>query len=152
MKIHLRKINNSTLITASDDDIEKLKRVKAGAVVSVELKISRNYRFLKKFFAMLDVGFDAWEPDEVTYKGHIVAKNKEQFREDVTIMAGYGELMLRLDGSMRTKAKSIAFGSMSEDEFEKVYNAVSSVLLAKVLRNYTKDDLERVVNELIGFI
>ncbi len=152
MKIHLRKINNSTLITASDEDIELMKRVKTGAVVSVELKVSRSYRFLKKFFAMLDVGFDAWEPDEVTYKSQVIEKNKEQFREDVIILAGYYEISMRLDGTTRTKAKSIAFGSMSEDEFEKVYNAVSGVLLAKVLKNYTRSDLDRVVNELIGFI
>ena len=152
MKIQLRKINNSTLIAGSDEDIELLKKIKSGSVVSAEIKTIRNYRFLKKFFAMLDVGFDAWEPDEVTYKGQRIEKNKEQFREDVTILAGYYEISIRLDGTTRTKAKSIAFGSMGEEEFEKVYNAVSGVLLAKVLKNYDKYDLERVVNELIGFI
>jgi hypothetical protein len=41
---------------------------------------------------------------------------------------------------------------MDEDEFTQVYSKVADVLLQKVLRNYTRGDLDRVVNEILGFV
>ena len=152
MKAFLRKLPGGIMRPDDESSMEALKTIAVGAVISVEWKHPRNYKFLRKFFAMLKVGYDAWEPAEQEYKGLPVQKNFDRFREDVTIAAGFGEVVLNIRGEARARAKSIAFGSMSQEEFDKLYNAAADVLLQKILKTYTKDDLESVVNEIIGFV
>ena len=152
MKAFFRKLPGGILRPDDEQSAESIKTVAVGAVISVEWKHPRNYRFLRKFFAMLKVGYDAWEPAEQEYKGLPVQKNFDRFREDVTIAAGFGEVVLNIRGEARARAKSISFGSMSQEEFDKLYNAAADVLLQKILKTYTKDDLESVVNEIIGFV
>ncbi len=147
----LRKIQGGALIPADDESAEALTRIKAGDMVRVKWSRPRNVKFHRKFFAMLGVGFDAWEPPELAHKGLPVQKNFERFRKDVVIAAGFYEPVANLKGEVRAEAHSISFGNMEEDEFEKVYGAVANVLLQKVLRNYTRGDLDRVVEELLRF-
>jgi hypothetical protein len=132
----------------------RIKRLGPGELVKVSLKIERNGKFHRKFFALLNVGYDAWEPGRThkSYKGMPVAKNFEQFREDVTIMAGFYEQTFDLHGRMVLKAKSISFASMGQDEFEKVYSAVADVLLQKVLTTYSRKDLDEVVEKVLRFL
>ena len=152
MKAYLRKLPGGILRPDDEQSAEALKTIAAGAVISVEWKHPRNYKFHKKFFAMLKVGYDAWEPPEKDIKGLVMQKNPDRFREDVIIAAGFYDTTVNIRGEARARAKSIACGAMSQDEFDKLYNAVADVLLKHVLRNYTKDDLESVVNELTGFV
>lgn len=133
----------------------KVKRLEAGEVFDFEIVFPRNSRFHRKFFVLLSVGFEAWEPERTrkTYKGLPVAKNFEQFREDVTILAGFYEQTFDIRGRMRLKAKSISFANMEEDEFERVYSAVADVLLQKVLTRYAnREELDGVVKRMMGFL
>lgn len=147
----LRKVQGGALIPADDESAEALMRVKSGDLVRVKWAQPRNVKFMRKFFAMLNVGFEAWEPPAQEYRGLPVQKNFERFRKDVVIAAGFYDPVANLKGEVRAEARSISFANMTEDEFEKVYSAVANVLLQKVLRNYTRDDLDRVVEELMRF-
>lgn len=150
MKIILIKTKN--ILTPADPQQEELlRKIKSGQAVTVELKSMRNYQFHKKLFAMLNVGFDAWEPEQKEYQGMPVQKNFDAFRKICTIAAGYYTASYDLDGDVTLEAKSIAYANMEDDEFEKLYNDIANVLLQKVLRNYTKPDLDRVVDELMHF-
>lgn len=125
-----------------------------GEIAQAEMTIPRNGKFHRKFFALLTVGFDAWEPDRKrkSYKGRVVAKNFEQFREDITILAGYYEQTFDLRGRLKLKAKSISFANMDDVEFELLYSAVVDVLLREVCRNYkNREEIDRVVNQMVGF-
>lgn len=151
MKAYLRKLPGGLFRPESDEDLEAMRTIGVGDVISVEFKRPRNYKFHKKFFAMLQVGFDAWEPEEREYKGLPVQKEFNRFRQDVIIAAGFYDVVVNIQGEVRAVAKSISFGAMSEEEFGKLYNAVANVLLQKVLQNYTEADLESVVQDLMGF-
>jgi Protein of unknown function (DUF1367) len=124
-----------------------------GEMVRLSYARPRNTKFHRKFFAMLNVGFEHWEPSRKhrTHKGKPITKNFERFREDITILAGFYEQTIDLKGRMKLTATSIAFANMTEDEFEGLYNAVAQVLLTQVLTNYQRNDLDRVVEELIRF-
>ena len=114
----------------------------------------RNGKFHRKYFALLNLGFDSWEPDRKhkSYKGREVAKNFERFREDITILAGYYFQTFDLQGRMVLKAQSISFANMDDVEFERLYSAVVDVLLREVCKNYkNRAEIDRVVNELVGF-
>lgn len=127
-------------------------RMAFGNLIDWETLFPRNPLFHRKFFALLDIGFDAWQP-ELTHNGVVVAKNKEQFREDVTILAGYYVQTWTLTGEMRLRAMSISFASMDDHDFESLYSGVANVLLSNVLRNYAgRAELDSVVEKMIGFL
>lgn len=126
-----------------------------GEMVEITIKKIRNARFHRKFFALLRVGFDAWEPDRVrySYKGREIAKNFDKFREDITILAGYYDQVFNIKGEMSLKAKSISFSNMEEGEFARLYDAVADVLLAQVCTRYRdREELDQVVDRIVGFL
>lgn len=132
---------------------KRMLSMQPGELINVDVSFPRNPGFHRKFFALLQVGFDAWEPAfEATIKGEPVGKNFERFRKDVTILAGFYEPAFALDGTLELEAKSISFASMDDAEFEQVYSAVANVLLAKVLRNYTRENLDEHVDRIMGFL
>lgn len=131
-----------------------LKNLEAGEICTITTKIPRNGKFHRKFFAMLNLGFDAWEPDRQhkSYKGEPVLKNFERFRSDVLIQAGFYTRTFDLDGNMKLEAQSISFAKMEEPEFNEVYNAVLDVLLQKVLITYAgREEANSVIEKMVGF-
>ena len=134
------------------DDAELIKRWKLGDIAKLSITKPRNYKYHQKFFVMLDVAFDHWEPAVTEYKGMPVQKNKERFRKDLIIAAGFHALNVNaVTGELRYDAESIAFASMDEMKFQHVYSKVVDVVLQKILTNYTDEELERVVGEIMAF-
>lgn len=131
--------------------LEAMDAMKPGQVYKGELTRPRNYEFHKKFFALVDVAFDAWEMPVNEYRGVPIQKNQDRFRKDLLIMAGYGYPVVNLKGDVRYEAQSISFANMEQGEFEQLYSKVVDVILQKVLSNYTKDDLDRVVDDVLSF-
>lgn len=147
------KAPGGVLVPADEATRETVSKWKLGQGVRVKATKIRDLTRHRRFFAMLGVGFDAWEPTGApTYRGEAVSKNRERFRKDVLILAGHYEAVHNIKGEVRLEAKSMAFDRMEQDEFEQVYSDVADVLLTKVLRTYTRDDLDRVVEELLGFV
>lgn len=133
---------------------KRIQSLEAGELASAEFVIPRNSKFHRKLFALLNLGFEAWEPGRKhkTYKGVPVLKEFEQFREDVTILAGYYEQSWGINGRMKVKAKSISFANMEQDEFERLYDAVATVLLEHVLTKYGRAELDETVAKILGFL
>lgn len=63
-------------------------KIKLGRVVHADYKEMRNSAFHRKFFALLNLAFEYWDPGPVTSRHGKPQKNFDQFREDVTILAG----------------------------------------------------------------
>ena len=139
------------LIPGDPETLLYISRMDLGQVIRGDFKKIRNYEFHKKFFAMLQVGFDAWESPNLEYKGEQVQKNFKMFRKDVTVLAGYYQPVTNIKGEISLEADSISFAKMDAEEFEKLYSDVANVLLEKVLKNYTRYDLNRVVQEILNF-
>ena len=141
---------------AHDSDRELLAKIKTGQVCKLSLTRIRNYDFHKKYFALLNLAFDYWEPPEHG-KGSawsekiLVEKNFNRFRRDIIILAGYYEATFRLNGDILIEAKSISFGSMSEDEFEELYNATITVIVKHVLQNYDEVMLKSIMAQVEEF-
>lgn len=132
----------------------RIKNFDPGEITFLQFIIPRNGKFHRKFFALLQVGYDSWEPTRKhkSYKGMAVEKNFEQFREDITILAGFYVQTFNLKGELRTRAKSIKFARMEEPEFEELYQAVVTVLLREVCTMYAgREELDAVVNRVISF-
>lgn len=150
MKLHLVKSGNY-LVPSLPYDEDQILKFKDGEILRVELTKPRNGKFHRKFFALLHVGFELWEPGEVDHKYGVPEKSFEQFREDVTILAGHYQTSVRVNGDVRVVAKSISFARMAQEDFESLYDNVIDVLLGKVLRNYTREELDDQVDRIMRF-
>jgi len=151
MEIVVAKAANGCLVPVDPQGIEEIAKLKTGQGVKVTIKRMRNLGHHRKMFALLNLAYEAWEPAVQQYKGEAVAKNFESFRNDVVVLAGYGEASYNFRGEIRVRAKSMAFGSMSQDEFEKLYSAVIDVVLTRILTQYTRDDLDNVIEQVLRF-
>jgi hypothetical protein len=153
MKVNLKKID-SVLIP---DDAETglwLAKLKYGAVVSADFKQTRNYLFHKKYFALIKYAYEHWTPsalEESKWEDVIPEKSFERFRKDLIILSGRYEAVYRVDGSVRIEAQSISFAKMNEEQFAELYNSTIDVILSKVMQNYTREQLDKVVTELERF-
>lgn len=151
MEVLLTKLPGGVLAPIDETQGELLKAFAENALLRCEIKQVRNPKFHRKFFALLTVGYEAWEPEVREYKGFEVQKDFEHFREDVTIAAGHFVMTTNLHGAIRLRAKSISFARMKQDTFEKLYNAVANVLLQRVLTRYSRADLDAVIQRIVGF-
>lgn len=150
-EILVTKTASGALAPADQQAADYIAKLKLGEAVKVKATRMRNPGHHRKYFALLNFAFDAWEPVGKEYKGELVQKNFEQFRNDVTVLAGYYESAVTLKGDVRLSAKSISFGSMGQDEFETLYSATVDVILARILTRYTRADLDQVVERLLAF-
>ena len=152
---YMRKVSGTMLAAADEQAEQALTRFRLNDPVKVTLKRPRNYQFHRKFFALLNFGFEHWEPPPLADNRWNVTPEKsfEQFRKDVTILAGFFDAHYRLDGSVRIEAKSISFASMSEDEFEELFSKTIDVLLKHVFGtlDFSEELLRETVDELLRF-
>ena len=150
MELYLRKGQNE-FVPYDEEAEDFLRTIKMGDVVRCRITIPRNLGHLKKFFAMVRVGFDHWDVVEAEYHGLPAQKSFNRFRKDCIIAAGYFTAVTNLKGDVRAEADSISFANMTEEEFTKLYSAVADVILQRVLINYTRSDLDKVVSEILRF-
>lgn len=149
------------LVPATEDDAELLGKLKLGQGVKMKFTRVRNLNFHRKFFALMRLGYDFWggpaELDKASFRmkalldeaGITPEKSFDGFRQDVVILAGHYDAYYRLNGEVRLEAKSIAFGSMDEDEFEALYSKVIDVILKRVCTQYTEAELRKQVEDMV---
>jgi len=143
---------NGILVPASQNDVDYLDGIKTGDVIKGKFSKVRNGMFFRKWWALVGFLYDHWEPESAPGQVKMVPqKNFDRFRKDLTIFAGFYEMFYRLNGDVKVEAKSISFGSMDELEFEQLYSKTIDVGLQRILKNYTSDDVDRVVENLLRF-
>ncbi|ARB84854.1 MULTISPECIES: DUF1367 family protein [Yersinia] len=80
------KSSNDTLTPATPDVREFLHyKVKLGAILTADFKRVRNPKFHRKYFSLLNLGFDYWTPSG----GAISPEEKKLVRGYVTYLANY---------------------------------------------------------------
>lgn len=155
MEVLLKRMPGGILIPADEESAEELIKVKVGRILRAKVTQMRNYEFHKKWFALMLFAYDVWVETvpRLQYKGQDVLPNKERFRHDLIILAGYYDPVFNVRGELRLEAKSISFGSMAQDEFEKLYSATIDAVLANILASsrITREDVERHVATVMQF-
>ena len=82
MKIYVKN-TSSGLVPMLDDDFEKKQKLKRGEVYQVSVKLARNYRFHKKYFALINL---AWE--YLNEKQTEMFKTMDVFRKTIEVASG----------------------------------------------------------------
>lgn len=144
MKINFIKNAGGVLTPASDMDAERLTKFKTGEMYEVEIKRTRSPQFHRKVFAFFNFCFEHWEMPEgcIDEVGQM-----KVFRNHLTVLAGYYDSFHGIDGKIRIEAKSLSFGSMSQEEFEQFYNAAINA----AMKNLFKAGDDEVYNRLVSF-
>ena len=144
MKINIVKQPGGTLVPASDLESDKLTKFKTGEMYEIDIKLTRNPAFHRKVFAFFNFCFEHWgsENEYLCNQGQF-----DVFRNHMTVLAGYSNEYFSMDGLVRVEAKSLSYGSMDEEEFEKCYNALIQVAMQKLF----KGDDEEIYEQLSGF-
>lgn len=146
------------LTPACEEAAEWLKRKKTGATILVEPREPRNGAYFRKWWALVQVGYDYWADNAKTleFRGKPVLPNFDRFRRDVTISAGFYYPVVNLKGEIRIESESLAWASMDEDRFNQLYDATVRVLLARVFngevcKHWTEAELRSVVQQVSEF-
>ncbi len=144
MKLEFIKQAGGMLIPADDYSAEKLTKLKTGGQYPVEIKQARNPQFHRKVFAFFNFCFQHWSGG---HKFQDESLQFDQFRKELIIMAGFHNAYYSISSEARLEAKSLSFGSMSQDEFEQCYQA----LIQAAMSNIFKTAGERTLNQLMSF-
>lgn len=146
------KMPHGVMVPADPESEQRIEKMKVGDIIRGDFKKMRNPKNHRRFFALMKLAYDSWEPTGPVKNGDPVPnKSPEVMRKQLIILAGYHEHSWNLDGTLRLEAKSMSFGNMEEDEFSEMFSAVVQVIIDKILVNYTHDDVDRVVDEIIRF-
>lgn len=114
-----------------------------GEIVRLKVDRPRNINFHRKYFAMIKYLWTMVDgvPD--------LFFTQENLRKWLQVRAGFYD-EITLDGTRI--ALSISFGSMTEDEFQKVYTGVINVALKELLpKAYKDEDLDQAVQQFMGY-
>ena len=135
MKLLLRN-TLSGLIPLYPSDYDEKRKLRLGQDYEAEIKNPRNYEFLKKFFALVNIGHENTSLDMPfeTYRKYIIMK------------AGFFKSYQTPKGVFY-EPDSISFSSMEQEQFEDVYSRVLDKIIEDI--GATKEDIE---NQLINFM
>jgi len=120
----------------NDSDLTELVRLRQNTDYKFEVTHPRNYKFHKKFFALLNLGFA--NQDKI--------KDYTEYRIIKTMQAGFFKIIVTEKGKVYYP-ESISFSNMDELEFEQVYKTVLDIICTE-----TKLTSGEIENELISFM
>lgn len=132
------------LVPCDDNDYEEKRKLKVGQIYKATIKLNRNYRLHRKYFALINCAW-AYQNERQTafFKGSV-----EIFRKTMEMAAGHCERVYSIEHKeWQDVPKSIAFDKMDEAEFRDLYERVKDVLFATALRGVSEEEfLEALAN------
>ena len=126
------------LVPLYDSDHDLKQRLRVGSTVRCRVSIPRNYRFHKKFFALVRLTYDNL-PLPLVERWNIrsVDDMLRRFKRDL----GYFTSSVNELGEREIEYSSISFAAMDEEEFERFYNGSVNLVLDKYIRGLEREDL-----------
>ena len=145
-------MSNNTLTPANQETQRWFDGLKIGSTVHGPLRQQRILWKHRKYFALLQIAFDHWEPGEINSDYGTPEKNFDRFRKDIAILCGHYNVVVRLDGSTRIEADSISFAKMDQVVFDKLYSKTIDLLIKRIYNSQvSKKSIERMVSDYLKF-
>ena len=130
------------LLPLYDDDYDEKKKLKVGVVYQAEVKAPRNYKFLRKAFALLNAAWELMDERQTA-----AWRSKEGFRNYLTVASGFYDVYWnpRLNEFVEMP-KSWSFDSMDEAEFSELYERMKDVVFNVLGDRVTEEVFETVLS------
>ena len=126
------------LVPLYDSDHDLKQRLRVGSTVRCRISLSRNYRFHKKFFALVRLTFDNL-PLPILERWNIRTEDDmlRRFKRDL----GYFSSRLNEAGEREIEYLSISFAAMDGQEFERFYDDCVNLVLYSYIPGINRQDL-----------
>ncbi len=144
MKLEFIKQAGGLLMPADDVASEKMTKFKTGEQYQVDIKRTRNPQFHRKMFAFFKFCFDHWAGG---HEFQDETLQREEFRKELTKLAGFYDQVFDLHGNFTIVAKSLSFANMDQEEFEQCYSALIQAAMSNIFRSSD----EQTLNQLMSF-
>ena len=155
MDLVLKKLPNGTLAPATEEDADKLKKLKLNSEIKASVSQMRNGKFFRKWWLLAQYAFDVWKDTMPAqqFHGQDIQPNFERFRKDLTILSGRYHPVFNFRGEMRVEADSLQWSKMTEESFEELYSATIDAVLGKILthKGFTEEKLRNYVDNVMSF-
>lgn len=138
--INMRR-QGAKLVPCAAVDEEALSAFPEDKDLSITIKRARSYRQHKFFFALL----------QKICENNDTYKTPEQLLIFLKVRLGYVEQVAFHDETVWWTTKSISFGTMGQDEFQKFFNASLDVIVAEIIPGLDREDIIREVENMVGF-
>ena len=136
MKIYVKN-TLSGLIPLYNSDFEEKKKLKIGVEYLCDIKKPRNYDYHKRFFAMLNIGWQNTRFENINF---------EAYRSYVIMKSGYYDSFETNSGIM-ILPQSMSFANMDQSEFERLNNAAIDVIIRDI--GVSREEL---LQEILNFL
>ena len=146
-ELWLIKDYNNIFKPSHDEDLEISKKIKRETPVKAKVWKERNYKFHKKYFALLKIAFE----------NQSIYSTMKEFRNELKFKTGCYTIHKTTKNVKLFIPDSISFENMDEIEFEKHYQKAIDAILEHFLPDIEKDVkesekiLRRYVEEIVGF-
>ena len=127
------------LVPANEQSLDALRAMKVGEWYRADIKLPRNVKHHKKYFALLG----AVHPHQSMWP--TFRKFRAKFEEAL----GCGEYYVNGRGERYFENESISFANMDQDEFEQFYERAVELILTRILPGVGRADLDRQVSEIL---
>jgi hypothetical protein len=127
------------LVPANEQTLDALRKLKPGQWYRADIKMPRNVKFHRKYFALLGAVF----PHQTMWP--TFRKFRAKFEEAL----GHGEYHVNARGERYFENESISFASMEEDEFEQLYERAVELILTRILPGVGRAELDQQVAEIM---
>lgn len=127
---------------ADDEAVRISRRWSVGETTTVDLKKSRNYKSLKRY----------WKLCEVVFNNSQQFKSKEQVHQFLKIKAGHAtQIVAKSTGEVFYLADSIDYDTIDDEvQFQEIWRRVVDVVCEDILPGISRDELEYEVLKLCG--
>ena len=121
------------------EDYDDAKKLRIGQIYEADIKMPRNPKFHRLFFALINTGY-AYIPGDVQ---DYYFKNVEGFRKSVLIAAGFTRVFYDIRRqSFIEEAESISFSNMDEARFKEVYEGCKNVIFTLISKYVSIEEFE----------
>lgn len=133
----------SGLKPCDDDSYDEKRKLRNGETYTAEIHLARNTKFHNKYMKFMRVSFSCL-PQAVQDK--YFAGRWENWRNELELVAGSYEVVFSLETrKMEHRHKSVAYGKMSESEFEDLYDRVKDAAWAIIGKYVTPEMFEQIL-------
>lgn len=134
------------LVPLHESDHDLMSRLRTGATVRCRVTLPRNYRFHKKFFALVRLTLDNL-PLPLCQRWGIRSEGDmlRRFKRDLGLFTSWTNER----GEREIEYRSISFAAMDEQEFERFYDDCVSLVLRTYIPGVLRADLEEEVGRFL---
>ena len=133
-EIFLKRVGKH-LIPTDPDSQTIVSKMPQGKVMRCKYTFMRNAAFHRKGFNMLHQMFDMQEHFE----------QFEPFRKWLVMKAGFFKVIEAPNGYQIFEPESLSWGSMDNERFEKVYNALIDTFLQEFGHDISREEFEQIL-------